>query len=62
LSKFLNFNLNYLDDFLLFLSQTTLQSTQNNGTVTGPGIALDILDSTNSQTSTSAILSSLMSY
>jgi hypothetical protein len=62
LSKFLNFNLNYSDDFLIFLSQTALQSSEYNGWDTGASVALSILDSTNSQTSTASILSSIMTY
>jgi hypothetical protein len=62
LTKFLNFNLNYSDDFLIFLSQTALQSSQFNGWDTGADVALSILDGTNNQTSTSSILSSLITY
>ena len=59
LNKFLNFNLNYSDDFLIYLSQTTLDSTQSNGGVTGATVALDILDSTSNTTTTQSILSNL---
>jgi len=59
LNKFLSFNLNYSDDFLISLSDMTLSSTQNSGTVTGATVAFDVLESTNNNTSTESILSSL---
>ncbi len=59
LNKFLNFNLNYSDDFLISLSDITLSSTQSNGSVTGATVAFDILESTNNNTTTESILTSL---
>lgn len=59
LNKFLNFNLNYSDDFLLYLSETTLKCTESNSITTGATVALGILDTTGNNTTTQSILSSL---
>jgi len=59
LNKFLNFNLNYSDDYLLFLSETALNCTESNSITTGASVAQAILDTTGNNTSTQSILSSL---
>ena len=59
LNKFINYNLNYSDDFLISLSDMALSSTQNNGSVTGATVAFDILETTNNNTTVQSILSDL---
>ena len=57
-TTFLKVN-SYSDDFLISLSDITLSSTQSNGSVTGATVAFDILESTNNNTTTESILTSL---
>jgi hypothetical protein len=59
LNKFINYNLNYSDDFLISLSDMALSSTQSNGSVTGATVVFDILETTNNNTTVQSILSDL---